>query len=357
MEEDMQEKTLEFLKSFLETPSPSGFEESAQKLFAEYVRPYADRIETDVHSNVVAIKNPEGKPRLMLAGHCDEIGLMVNHITEEGFIYFVPIGGVSPSRLEGMRVFIHTSKGSIPGVIARKQISLQTEEQEKVAKFQDLWIDFGAEDKNDASSTVSIGDPITLAVDFQRLRNNLFTARGFDDRLGVFILAETIRRLNKEKINPGVFAVSTVQEEVGSRGVWAAAYRFQPEIAIVVEVEHASDHPDCDKRITGDVSLGKGIGFNRGSNINKHLNNFLIETANKENIPWHITAVPGPTPTDASVIHITREGVPCALVRIPLRYMHTPSEIVSMDDVESAIKLLVNVITRLNSSINFRPEF
>jgi len=353
----MEKKAIEFLKSFLETPSPSGFEEPVQKLFADYVRPYTDKIETDVHGNFIAIKKPEGKPRLMLASHCDEIGLMVKYISDEGFIYFVPIGGVSSYRLEGMRVFIHTSKGSIPGVIARKQIALRLEEQEKPAKFQDLWIDIGAKDKNDASSAVSIGDPITLAVGFQQLCNNLFTARGFDDKLGVFVLAETLRRLNREKIKTGVFAVSTVQEEVGSRGIWAAAYRFQPDIAIVVEVEHASDHPDCDKRITGDVSLGKGIGFNRGSNINKYLNNFLIETANKENIPWHITAVPGPTPTDASVIHIIRKGVPCALVRIPLRYMHTPSEIVSMDDVESAIKLLVSVIKRLNSSVNFKPEF
>ncbi|HOL49788.1 MAG TPA: M42 family metallopeptidase [bacterium] len=350
----MEEKAFEFLKSFLNIPSPSGFEQPAQKFFAEYVRDCVDKIEMDVHSNVIATKNTEGKPKLMLAAHCDEIGLMVNYVTEDGFIYFVPIGGVSPYRLEGMRVFIYGPKGRVPGVIARKPIGLRAENhQEKPARFQDLWIDIGARDKKDVLSVVNIGDPITIAAEFQQLRNNCITARGLDDRLGVFVLAETMRRLKNEKIEPAVFAVSTVQEEVGSRGVWGVAYRLKPDVAIVVEVEHASDHPDTEKQVMGEVFLGKGIGFNRGSNINHHLNTMLIETAEKENVPYHITAVPGPTPTDASVIHIIREGVPCSVLRIPLRYMHTPSEIVSLDDVESAIKLLASFIRRLDVSRKF----
>ncbi len=339
---------LEFLERFLNTPSPSGFEQPAQQLFAEYVAPYADRVEKDVHGNVIAARHPEGRPRLLLAAHGDEIGLMINYITEEGFLYFVPIGGTSSYRLEGMRVLIHGAKGPVSGVIARKPLAQRLENnQDKPARFQDLWIDIGAKDRQDAASVVKVGDPATLNSSFQRLRHQFVVARGFDDRLGVFVLAETFRYLQAEKVAPAVFAVSTVQEEVGSRGVWGVAYRLQPDLALVVEVEGASDFPEADKRLTGEVHLGQGVGFNRGSNINPRINELLMKTADEEKIPWHVTAVAGPTPTDASVIHIIREGIPCGLVRIPLRYMHTPSEIVSLDDVVSAIRLLTAFIRRL----------
>lgn len=353
----MDKKTIEFLKSFLEIPSPSGFEYNVQKLFVEYIKPYVDKIETDVHGNVFAIKNPDGKPSLMLAAHCDEIGLMVKYITEEGFIYFVPIGGMSSTRLEGMRVFIHTKNGPIPGVIARKPLFIRQENgKDNPAKFQDLWIDIGAKNKQDAMADVSLGDCITIATGFQILKNNLATSRGFDDKIGVFVIAETLRNLKKEKIDCAVFGVSTVQEEVGSKGVWGVTYKLKPDLAIVVEVEHASDHPDSEKQQTGEIYLGKGIGFNRGPNINPYLNEFMIKIAEEENIPYHLNAIPGPTSTDASVIHIIREGIPCALLRIPLRYMHTPSEVISIDDVDSAIKFLITFIRKLNISQKWKLE-
>ncbi|MCM8769890.1 MAG: M20/M25/M40 family metallo-hydrolase [Candidatus Omnitrophica bacterium] len=353
----MKEINLEFLECFLNTPSPSGFELPAQKLFAEYVRPYTDTIEVDVHGNLIAGRNISGKPRLMLAAHGDEIGLIINYINDDGFLYFSPIGGVSPTRLEGMRVMVHGQEGAVPGVIARKLLAQRMENsQDKPARFQDLWIDIGARSRQEAEKVVNIGDPVTLAVNFQKLRNNLAVARGFDDRLGVFVLAESLRFLQGNEIKTALFAVSTVQEEVGSRGVWSVAYRLQPELALVVEVETATDFPEADKRMAGDIRLGKGVGFNRGSNINMRLNEFLMKVADEEGIPWHLTAVAGPTPTDASVIQTIREGVPCCLVRIPLRYMHTPSEIVSLDDVTSAVRLLVAFISRLDGSLKFSPE-
>jgi len=353
----MEEINLEFLETFLNTPSPSGFEQPAQKLFADYVRPYVERVEVDVHGNVIASRQPEGNPRLMLAAHCDEIGLMINYITDDGFLHFVPIGGVLPQSLEGARVLISGEKGPIPGVIARKPSRLRQEnELEKPVKFPDLWIDIGARDRKDAESVVRIGDAAIIATGFQRLLNNLATARGFDDKLGVFVLAESLRFLHGRDVKAAVLAVSTVQEEVGSRGVWGVAYRLKPDMAIVVEVEHASDHPEADKKITGDVRLGQGIGFNRGSNINPQLNELLMEVAREEKIPWHVTAVAGPTPTDASVIHIIREGIPCALVRIPVRYIHSPSEIVSLEDVALTVKFLTAFLQRLSPGLNFRKE-
>jgi tetrahedral aminopeptidase len=345
-----------FLKQLLETPSQSGFEAGAQRLVADYLRQFTDKVETDVHGNVIAVKNPSGKPRIMLAAHCDEVGFQVKYITDEGFIYFHTAGAPYLRSLHAQRVTIVSEKGCVPGVIARKKITASdTGKSSEEVKIQHFWIDIGAKDRKEAEKLVCVGDPVSFAAGFQEIAGGRIMAKGFDDKIGVFVIAETMRHLNGEKIIPAVFAVSTVQEEVGSRGAWTSAFNVNPDVGIVPEVIETSDYPDSEKRVTGDIRLGKGPGLQKGSNINPALGSFLIETARKAGIPYQIDAVSGPTSTDASVIQIMRGGVATALLRIPLRYMHTSGEIICTDDVENAIKLLTLAVKEIKPDICFIP--
>ncbi|HOK56113.1 MAG TPA: M42 family metallopeptidase [bacterium] len=332
----MESKAKEFLKRLVETPSPSGFERIVQNLVKDYLKNFIDRIEIDIHGNLIAIKNPSGIPKIMLGAHCDEVGFQVKYISEEGFIFFQTIGAPYIHSLHGQKVIILNKKRCVKGVICKKKI-----DKAEDLKINSFWIDIGAKNKEEAEKFVSIGDPIAFSSSFtELLEGKNIMAKGFDDKIGVFVIAETMRLLSKEKIKSSVYGVSTVQEEIGSRGAWMASFKIKPDIAIVVEVMECSDYPDTEKRIMGDIRLGKGPVLQIGPNITPTLGEFLIETAKKEKIPYQIDAAAGPTPTDASVIQIIQGGIATALLRIPLRYMHTSGEIVSQDDVKNAIKLL-----------------
>ncbi len=357
----MQPESFAFLKAICETPSPSGYEQPVQNLFRKYIQDCVDSIQTDVLGNAMGLirgRRP-GKPTVMLAGHCDEIGFMIKYIDENGFIYFAPIGGVDDQLLPGKQVWVHSSKGPILGVIGRKPIHLiDPKDREKVVQFYNQFIDIGAKNKKEAEKLVSIGDPITFSGNLERLMGDRVISRGFDDKVGSFVVAEVLRRIGRKKERPraSVYGVSTVQEELGLRGATTSAYQIQPDVGVAIEVGHATDYPEMDKKRVGEHKLDGGPIIARGANINPILYDLLIRTAKRSRIPVQILGAPRATGTDANVIQLSRKGVATALVSVPLRYMHTPTEVLSLKDLEATCQLLVAFIYELKGGMSFIPK-
>lgn len=352
----MKQQALDFLRELMSAPTPSGFEQPGQKVVREYLSHYCDEVRTDVHGNVIGVRNPNGTPKVMLAGHVDEIGFMIEYITDEGYIRFVPIGGVDPALLPGQRVAIHADRGVVRGVIGKKPIHLaDKEEKPDKLRVHQLWIDIGAGNKKDAKKYVAVGDPITFDVPFELLKNRLAASRGFDDKVGGFVVAETMRLIVGKKIQPAVYCVSTVQEEIGARGAHTSAFGIEPDVGIAADVDHASDYPGADKALVGDIRLGKGPVLHRGASINPVLGKMLISAAKKNKIPYQMSAEPGVTRTDTDAIFLTRAGVASALLSIPNRYMHTPVEVVSLDDLENGAKLLASFLAGMGNRVSFIP--
>jgi len=352
----MDKDALAFLERLMVTPSPSGYEQPAQKLMRERMAPFADEVRTDVHGNVIAVANPQAPLRVMLAGHVDEIGLMVKNITAEGYLYVAQIGGIDPVVAIAQRVTVHGPKGPVPGVIGRKAIHLTDEEERgKPMKIHQLWIDIGAKNKKDAEKVVGIGDAITFDAPFTHLRNQLVAARAFDDRMGSFIVAETLRKVRGEKLAVAVYAVSTVQEEIGLRGARTSAYGIDPHVGIAAEVGHATDTPGVDKNRVGDFPCNKGTIVSRGANINPALFEMIVDAAKKSRIPIQIEGVPGGTGTDANAMQVNRAGVATALIAVPCRYMHSPCEVISLKDLDQASSLLAALLTRMPAEVDFTP--
>ncbi|MEA3403577.1 MAG: M42 family metallopeptidase [Armatimonadota bacterium] len=353
----MRKESLQFLKDLIAAPSPSGFEQPAQRVVRSRMADHADEIRTDVHGNVICIRNPDHPLRVMLAGHCDQIGFIVRHINDEGYIYFAAIGGADPPIVVGSRVTIHSADGPVLGVIGRKPIHLLRGEERTKPKLEieKMFIDIGAEDKEAAEKLVSIADPITFQADFQELDRDLRVAAGFDDKTGTFVVMEALRVLAKRDIDCGLYAVSTVQEEVGLRGARTSCYGIDPAAGIAVDVTHASDYPGCEKTRQGDIKIGQGPVIVRGPNINPVIGAMLQDTAEEKNIPYVVQAAPRGTGTDANIMQLTREGVATGLVSIPNRYMHTPVEIVSLSDLENAAKLVAETVAKINEDVDFTP--
>ena len=355
----MEGKSYNFLKNILNAISPSGFEDEAAFVWKEYAKEFAHKVVTDLHGNSIAILNEDGEPRVMLAGHIDEIGFMVKYIDDDGFIYFTPIGGWDLQIPQGQRVWIKTKDGRVTGVIGKKPIHLlEEEESKKIPKFKDLWIDIGVKNRKEAEEVVKIGDPVVLAYEFTPLKEDNIAARGIDDRVGAFVVLEALRLLSKEKIKAAVFSVATVQEEIGLRGAKTSAFRINPKVGIAVDVTFATDFPKIrrEKEAIGDVKLGKGPVIARGPNINPKVFETLVDAAEKEGIPYQVEGLPRGTGTDANVIQLTREGVATGLISIPNRYMHTPCEVINLNDVENAAKLIASFIKRLDEKFDFTPH-
>ena len=352
----MDSAALDFFKTILETPSPSGYERPVQEVVRRYVSDFSDQVSTDLHGNVIAVKNPDAKLRVMLAGHCDQIGMLVQHIDAEGFLYVNTIGGWDPQQLVGQRMTVWASGGPVHGAISRKAIHLLTEDERKqVVKLKDMWIDIGAKDRAEAEGVVSIGDPVTLQLGFQPMRNNFANSPAMDDKAGLWVCIEALRRASKKKLNCALYAVSTVQEEIGLRGAQTSAYGIDPQVGIAVDVTHATDCPTVDKKQEGDVSLGKGPVIYRGPNMNPRVDERLIETAKAKEIPYQLAASGRATPTDANTIQVTRAGVATALVSIPNRYMHSAVEMISLDDIDRAADLLAEFACALSGDDDFTP--
>jgi endoglucanase len=345
----------------LAAPSPSGYEQPVQDVFRRAVAPYADAVETDVLGNVHAIINPQGSPRVMLAGHCDEIGFLVTHVHEKGYLYFGGIGGHDANITVGQRVLVHSAEhGPLPGVIGKKPIHLiEEDERGRKSVLHDLFIDIGARGKDAIADKVSIGDPVTYAAGFGLLENGLAVAHAFDNKIGAFVVAETIRLLAAERrdaLQAAVYGVSTVQEEIGLRGARTASYHTQATVGIAVDVGHASDYPGVDKRRVGDFELGKGPGITRGANINPQVYKMLVETAHEEEIPFQPTSKGVGTGTDANAMQISHSGMATGLLEVPLRYMHTPCEVASLADIHNTARLLAAFLRRVTPETDFTPS-
>ena len=352
----MQKDALKFFKRILETPSPSGYESPVQDLVREYVGDFADEVTTDLHGNVIACKNPGAPLRVMLAGHCDQIGLLVTHIDDDGFLYTNTIGGWDPQQLIGQRMTVWADSGPIAAVIARKAIHLLTEEERKqVVKVKDLWIDIGARDKEEATELVRIGDPVTLELGYQEMRGGLANSPGMDDKTGLWICAEALRRVSDKKLDVSVYAVSTVQEEIGLRGATTSAFGIDPQVGIAVDVTHATDCPTIDKRQEGDISLGEGPVIYRGPNMNPKVVERLIQVSEEDDIPCQFGAIGRGSGTDANAIQVSRSGVAAALVSVPNRYMHSAVETISLEDLDRTADLLAGFVTRLTADADFTP--
>ena len=292
----------------------------------------------------------------MFAGHCDQIGFLVQYIDEQGFLYVQAIGGWDPIVLIGQKLTVWTSEGPIFGAIARKPIHLLSDEERKqIPKIKDLWLDIGAANREAAQSLVRVGDPVTVQLGFTQMRNNLASSPGMDNKTGLWVAIEALRRTTPKKLSCGVFAVSTVQEEIGLRGATTATYTVNPHVGIAIDVTHATDCPTIDKKQEGDIALGKGPVIYRGPNMNPRVVEKLVETAKAGEVPYQMSAMGRATPTDANTIQTSRGGVATGLVSVPNRYMHSPVEMVSLDDIDRTADLLAGFVLRLSGDESFTP--
>ena len=346
----------EFLQQLIDAPSPSGYEQAVRRVWRETVSTFADDVRGDVHGNVIASRNPGGSPRLMFAGHCDELGLQINFISDKGYLYFNTIGGHDPSLISGRRVIIHTQDGPVRGVTGRRAVHLTPRgERGKEQKVEDIWIDIGVSDKAEAEALVRVGDAVTYELGMQPLRNGLAVARAFDNKIGAWVVAEALRRIDAAACAAEVVSVATVQEELGLRGATTSTFGIDPLVGVAVDVTHATDHPNVNKVTAGDVSLDGGPVITRGANVNPVVERLLMESAEALGMTVQVEAEPRGTGTDANAMQLSRAGVATGLLSVPLRYMHTPSEIISLDVADQAADLLAAFAQRLTPETDFTP--
>ena len=353
----MEPSAKQFLKDLLVTPGVSGYEEPVQQVVRDYASTFSDDVSTDVHGNVMLTVNPGRDLRLMFDGHCDQLGMLVSHIDDFGFLYFQTVGGWDPQQLVGQRVSVWTNDGPVHGVISRKAIHLLSPDERKVVVDpKDMWIDIGASDKADAEAVANIGDAVTVQLGVQELRNGLANAPAMDNRAGVWVVVEALRRAKERGLDCTLCSASTVQEEVGLRGAKTAAYGLDPHVAIVVDVTHATDCPGIDKRQRGNIEIGKGPVILRGPNINSTVGDRLRAVAGTAQIPFQVAALGRAAPNNANVLQVSRAGVATGLVQIPNRYMHSAVETVSLADLDYAADLLAGFACDLNGEESFIPS-
>jgi endoglucanase len=353
----MRDASLQFLQQLVNTPSPVGHELRGLQVWLDYVRPYAEETFWDAYGNCVAVLNKGGSPRLMLAAHADEIALTVHYIDDQGFLYVRRLGGVDPVVSVAQRVVVHNRRGPVKGVIGSVPPHLLKDEGDrKPPKIHELFIDIGAANRREAERRVSIGDPVTLEDQFEILHGQLAVARAFDNRIGTFAVAEALRFLRESgaRLQAEVCAVANVQEEVGLFGARQIAYSLQPDLAIVVDVTHATDYPLINKTKHGDVRLGKGPTLTHGGCNHPLLVQRLETLARKARIPIQHEAMSNTSGTDTDAIFWTRGGIPSALVSLPNRYMHSPVEVIHLGDLEAIPRLLAEFARSLKRGESFR---
>ncbi len=354
----MRLASLQFLKKLLKTPSPVGHEARGQRVWLDYLESHCDETFTDAYGNAVAVLNKGGSPRIMLAGHADEIGMAVNYIDSDGFVYVRRLGGVDAAIMKAQRVTIHTAKGPVAGVVGNVAPHLtKVEGERRVPRMEDLFVDIGAANREAAQKRVRVGDPITLVDEFEMLHGDLAVARAFDNRIGTFAVAEALRLLSGSgRLVPEVCAVSCVMEEVGLLGARQIAYSLKPDVALVVDVTHATDYPTVNKALHGDIKIGQGPALTHGGSSHPEVVRRLEEVAKKLKIPVQHEAVSGTSGTDTDVIFWTRGGIASGLVSLPNRYMHSPVELVSLKDLEMIPELLAGFVRSLKKGEQFKVK-
>lgn len=353
----LDDRSLAFLQRLLDAHGPSGFEQEPARLWREEAKAFA-ALEVDVAGNSLATLNPAGTPRVMLAGHVDEIGVMVVHVDDDGFVHFGAVGGWDSQVLVGQRVVLQGRAGPVPGVVGKKPIHLiKADEKDKVSKITDLWLDIGAANRAEALERVRVGDAGVIAASSLALPNGRLASRAIDNRIGAFVVLEALRRLAAAPPAAAVVAVATTQEEIGTTGGGArtSAFGVEPHAAVVVDVTHATDFPGAEKKEQGDFRLGGGPVLARGSAVSRVVFEQLAAAAEAEGIPFAIEATPRYTSTDADAVYTSRRGVATGLVSVPCRYMHSPNEMVSTDDLDRTAELLAAWVRRLAPSTSFIP--
>jgi len=355
-------KPTEFLSELLDAPGPSGFEVRPSRVWRAEASTFVHDVQTLVTGSSAATLNPGGTPRVMLAGHIDEIGLQVTHVEDRGYLYVAEIGGWDPQVLVGQRVRIMGAKGDVVGVLGKKPIHLmKPEERTKATQTRDLWIDVGAANKGAVTRLgLGVGDPVVLDHGMVQLSGDRIASRAIDNRIGAYTVLETLRILNRsrKKMAACAMAVATTQEEIGYSGGGArtSAYDLEPDVALVVDVTFSTDVPDVNKNELGEHELGGGPVITRGSAVHETVFQRLVEVARKNKIKHTVQAAPRATRTDADGIYLVRQGVPTGLLSIPNRYMHSPNEVVSLKDVEATAKLMAAFIQSLTPKTSFIPE-
>jgi putative aminopeptidase FrvX len=341
--EAMRPQSLEFLMTLVNTPSPVGHETRGQRVWLDYAQQFAEETFSDAYGNCVAVLNKGGGPRIMLAGHADEIAMAVNYIDDNGYLYVKRMGGVDAAIMKAQRVQIHTRSGPVKAVVGNVAPHLTKQEGDpKPPKIHEIFLDIGVSNRKEAEKLVRIGDPITLVDEFDVLRGDLAVARAFDNRIGTFAVAETLRLLkeSKVKLNAEICAVSNVQEEVGLLGARQIAYSLKPDIALVVDVTHATDYPTVNKSQHGDIKLGGGPTLTHGGCNHPQVVARLEDVAAKKKISIQHEAMSATSGTDTDVIFWTRGGIASALISLPNRYMHSPVEVINLADLEKIPELM-----------------
>ncbi len=354
----MNKESRDFLFELLTTPSPTGFEQNIQKVVRTHMKKYSDHLVTDLHGNLIVGLNTKATKRVMLAGHCDQIGFVVKHITKDGFVYVGSLGGIDAGVLPGSRVEIHSSKGkTVPGIFGRKPIHTQSGDERNNLKIdiEKNWIDIGAKNQKEAEKLIEIGDPATYKPEVMEVGKDFICGPGLDDRVGLFVAMETLKLCVKAKLNVGLYSVSTVQEEVGLRGAHTSAFSVDPEVAIAIDVTHATDNPGNDNTKAVPCKLGAGPTVPRGPSINPVVAKMLSESAKKSKISYQPEPSGRLLGNDSSAMQISRAGIATGSIGIPNRYMHTQVEMCSLSDIENAAKLLAHFVKSIAKNTDFRP--
>ncbi|WP_026569610.1 MULTISPECIES: M20/M25/M40 family metallo-hydrolase [Sediminibacillus] len=349
----MEQNRQQFLMDLLRTPSPSSMEMNIQKKWIDYVKPFADKIITDNAGNAIGVLNPEAEFKILLAGHCDEIALVINRIDEQGYLHFDKMGGINPKAAIGMKVTVLGYAQEITGVIG---VNAQHHGGIKGDfDLEDLFIDCGARSKEEMEKYVQIGDLAVYKREPEVLLDRYISGRGLDNRTGAFIVAEVLRRLAEKEVDVGVYAASTVNEETNMGGAYFAAAGIEPDMAIACDVTFATDYPGVNKNKYGDVQLEKGPVLAKGAPINIKINQLLEKAARSLNMRVQYELTQRATGTDADKMRLTGRGVPVGLVSLPLRYMHSPVETVSIKDMDEEIDLLVKMIAEMTGNESLNP--
>jgi putative aminopeptidase FrvX len=341
------------LETLLNTPGPSGYEAPAAKVWREAAS-FATLTTDGLGSSVATIGGDSDAPLVAVVGHIDEIGLVITHVDEKGFLYFAPIGGWDPQILVGQRVLITGNGGQVPGVAGRKPIHLlEPEQRKKVVQLKEMHIDIGAGDREQALELVSVGDPAVIDCAPVEVAGGRLISRSMDNRLGSYIALEALRRVNDNKTAKVRFsAVAAVQEEIGLFGSRTAAFTVKPDLAVAVDVTHATDAPGVEEKEVGSHPFGSGPVIGRGSTLSPRLYELLRDAAQAADIPFSVGASGNATHTDADSIQISRTGIPTGLVSIPLRYMHSPVEMVDLADVEATVDLIVAFVESIEPGVD-----
>ena len=351
----MAQTPLDYLKDLLMASGPSSYESRPAALWRERAKSYGATVREDVYGNSFASFNETAKPNVMLAGHVDEIGLVVTYIDKEGYVYFRGVGGWDSQQLVGQRVNILGYNGDVMGVIGKKAIHMMPpDERKKISRIQDMWIDIGARDDEEAKAYVRPGDAAVIDQPVLELLNGRLVSKALDNRIGAYIVLEAAKRAHEAGTDVGITAVATVQEEIGHIGAGIAAFGLEPELALAIDVTHATDIPGANKKLYGDIELGSGVSLTFGSINHRGLVHKLIDIADAEEIPYRLEATPTRTFTDADDIAKVHAGVPTAVVSIPNRYMHSPNEMIDPEDLEHVINFISVFLQKLDSSSEFK---